>query len=64
MAPWAPWPIPPCPYPSNLWVRPQQAYTTASNTTNIEAAMHTLSITPPDANWYIDTGATSDIHTR
>ncbi|XLR04576.1 hypothetical protein S83_070774 [Arachis hypogaea] len=22
MAPWAPWPIPPCPYPSNAWTKP------------------------------------------
>ncbi|XP_062093908.1 uncharacterized protein LOC133799936 [Humulus lupulus] len=27
--------------------------------TTVEAAMHTLSLTPPDDNWYMDTGATS-----
>ncbi|XP_015162132.1 putative uncharacterized protein DDB_G0284695 [Solanum tuberosum] len=76
MAPWAPWAIPPCPYPSNSWTRPnygqqlkqqpgllgprpQQAYTAAPSPTDIEAAMHTLGITPPNANWYMNTGATS-----
>ncbi|KAL1371090.1 hypothetical protein AAHE18_01G107500 [Arachis hypogaea] len=75
-APWTPWPIPPCPYPSNAWTRPtygqqhqphqgilrtrpQQAYTIDPTPTNIEAVMHTLGITPLDANWYMDTGATS-----
>ncbi|KAH0661221.1 hypothetical protein KY284_026152 [Solanum tuberosum] len=71
MAPWAPWAIPPYLYPSNSWTRPnygqqpgilgprpQQAYTTAPILTDIEAAMHTLGITPPDANWYMDTGVT------
>ncbi|KAK4707155.1 hypothetical protein R3W88_033294 [Solanum pinnatisectum] len=76
MASWGPWAVPPCPYPSTAWSRPnygqqqppragvlgprpQQAYTTAPTPTDIEAAMHTLGITPPDANWYMDTGATS-----
>ncbi|XP_021738811.1 uncharacterized protein LOC110705278 [Chenopodium quinoa] len=27
--------------------------------TDVEAALHTLSLTPPDENWYMDTGATS-----
>jgi len=27
--------------------------------TNIQAAMHTLSMAPPDEQWYMDTGATS-----
>ncbi|KAK4722086.1 hypothetical protein R3W88_012319 [Solanum pinnatisectum] len=35
-----------------------KAYT-AAYPTDIEATMHTLGITPPDANWYMDTGATS-----
>ncbi|XP_055826376.1 uncharacterized protein LOC129894749 [Solanum dulcamara] len=42
-----------------LGPRPQQAYTTAPTPTDIEAAMHTLGITPPDANRYMDTSATS-----
>lgn len=36
-----------------------QAYTATASPTDIEAAMHTLGISPPDANWYMDTGATS-----
>ncbi|XP_021747926.1 uncharacterized protein LOC110713790 [Chenopodium quinoa] len=27
--------------------------------TDVEASLHTLSLTPPDENWYMDTGATS-----
>jgi len=42
-----------------LGTRPQQAYTSAPNSTDIEAAKHTLGIAPPDANWYMDTSATS-----
>jgi len=46
--------------PGILGSRPQQAYTATTPTpTGIEAAMHTLDITPPDLNWYMDTGATS-----
>jgi len=74
--PWMQWAIPPCPFPTSQWARPnlnfqrphsqpgilgsrpQQAYS-ASTPTDIAAAMHTLGITPPDANWYMDTGATS-----
>ncbi|XP_048494626.1 uncharacterized protein LOC125494834 [Beta vulgaris subsp. vulgaris] len=39
----------------------QQAYAAdaPSVPTDIEAAMHTLGLTPPDPNWYMDTGATS-----
>ncbi|XP_074383100.1 uncharacterized protein LOC141724749 [Apium graveolens] len=46
-------------------VRPQQAFVAAPNQsvsyspTNIEAAMHTMSLNPPDSSWYMDTGATS-----
>lgn len=38
-----------------------QAFTaqSAPTPTKIEAAMMTLGLTPPDASWYIDTGATS-----
>jgi len=32
---------------------------TAPNLAHIKAPMHTLGITPPDVNWYMDTGATS-----
>ena len=43
-----------------LGPRPQ-AYAAESPSvpTDIEAAMHTLTLTPPDPNWYMDTGATS-----
>lgn len=59
-----PWGLPPCPYPSSQWTRPSgppkqpgllghcpQAY--AANTpslapTDIEVAMHTMSLNPPD----------------
>ncbi|KAM7482579.1 hypothetical protein LguiB_007162 [Lonicera macranthoides] len=37
----------------------QQAYSATATPTDIEAAMHTLGLTPPDANWHMDTGATS-----
>ncbi|KAK4716833.1 hypothetical protein R3W88_015171 [Solanum pinnatisectum] len=47
------------PHAGVLGPRPQQAYTAAPTPTDIEAAMHTLGITPPDANWYMDTSATS-----
>ena len=45
---------------------PQQAYMStdysvpsSSSHTNIEAAMHTLGLNPPNGNWYMDTGASS-----
>ncbi|XP_057247026.1 uncharacterized protein LOC130589635 [Beta vulgaris subsp. vulgaris] len=41
-----------------LGPRPQ-AYSTDTQTTDIEAAMYTMGINPPDPNWYMDTGATS-----
>ena len=45
--------------PGILGSRPQQAYTATTPTpTGIEAAMHTLDITSPDPNWYMDTDAT------
>ena len=51
---------PSCQQPGILGSRPQQAYAaTAPTPTDIEAAMHTLGITSPDPNWYMDTGATS-----
>ncbi|XP_055831315.1 uncharacterized protein LOC129900381 isoform X2 [Solanum dulcamara] len=40
------------PHPGILGPRPQQAYSaTTPPPTDIEVAMHTLGITPPDANW-------------
>ncbi|CAH9130869.1 unnamed protein product [Cuscuta epithymum] len=70
---WPPpqWAIPPCPVPTTPWggppvprasagilgPRPAQAY--AATPTDIQAAMHTMSLSPPDDNWYMDTGATS-----
>ncbi|XP_074321657.1 uncharacterized protein LOC141658663 [Silene latifolia] len=73
--PWgsSPWgyPPPPCPYPTTPWTRPmrpptapkQQAYTAESppTQTDIEQAMYTLGIQPPDPRWFMDTGATSHI---
>ncbi|XP_056693622.1 uncharacterized protein [Spinacia oleracea] len=54
---------------SVLGPHPQQAYTATASPmgsyiptytpTDIEAAMHTMSMNPPDPNWYMDTGATS-----
>ncbi|XP_073223430.1 uncharacterized protein [Cicer arietinum] len=70
-----PWALPPCPYPSSQWTRPNgppkqqgllgphpQAYAASTPSlapTNIEAAMHTMSLNPPDGQWYMDIGATS-----
>jgi hypothetical protein len=44
-----------------LGERPQQAHLTSTqpSPTDIQAAMHTLSMAPPDEQWYMDTGATS-----
>ncbi|XP_021741308.1 uncharacterized protein LOC110707588 [Chenopodium quinoa] len=87
---WMPqgWPVPPCPYPTQNWARPnysprqqpgilgprpqqgQQAYTASSHgqpgsyapsyaPTDIESAMHTMTLTQPNPAWYMDTGATS-----
>nr|TKR75128.1 hypothetical protein D5086_0000288450 [Populus alba] len=47
-----------------FWAQAHMAASTpqaqsSSAPTDIHAAMHTLSITPPDAQWYMDTGATS-----
>ncbi|XP_071698967.1 uncharacterized protein [Rutidosis leptorrhynchoides] len=70
------WNHPPCPYPTNNWVRPNSTsshagilgprpnYTTASNAsthcpTDIDSAMHTLTLNHPYDTWYMDTGATS-----
>lgn len=50
-----------------LGPKPQQAHIAATSQqtqspyapTDIHAAMHTLSLSPPDDQWYMDTGATS-----
>ncbi|GKB94368.1 hypothetical protein Tco_0980505, partial [Tanacetum coccineum] len=48
-----------------LGLRPQQTYaasvapTTSYAPTDIETAMHTMTLNPPNENWYMDTGATS-----
>ncbi|MCH83098.1 retrovirus-related pol polyprotein from transposon TNT 1-94, partial [Trifolium medium] len=51
-----------------LGPRPQQAHMAAASannaqpsyaSTDIQAAMHTLSLAPPNDQWYMDTGATS-----
>ncbi|GAU39490.1 hypothetical protein TSUD_279110 [Trifolium subterraneum] len=69
-----PWSVPPCPYPTSQWTRPigpsrqpgilgqrPQAHTATASPvpTDIAAAMHTMSLTPPDNMWYMDTGASS-----
>ena len=52
--------------PGVLGPRPAHAFTAAVEPpsteavpTDIESAFHTLTLTPPDDNWYMDTGATS-----
>ncbi|KAL2906525.1 Retrovirus-related Pol polyprotein from transposon RE1 [Bienertia sinuspersici] len=52
--------------PGILGSRPSQSFYTAAPSpshdyapTNIDQAMHTLSLQQPDENWYMDTGATS-----
>ncbi|GAU28442.1 hypothetical protein TSUD_54930 [Trifolium subterraneum] len=67
-----PWGVPPCPYPTSQWTRPTDssrqpgilgqrpqanAVTTSPTPTDIAAGMHTMSLTPPDSTWYMDTGA-------
>ncbi|PNY01131.1 hypothetical protein L195_g024419 [Trifolium pratense] len=45
-------------HPDILGPRPQTHIATTSPTiTNIAAAMHTMSLTPPDNTWYMDTRA-------
>ncbi|PNY04738.1 retrovirus-related Pol polyprotein from transposon TNT 1-94 [Trifolium pratense] len=71
--PWQPWATPPCPYPTTdnsnkqpgiLGPKPlHQAHVASTlpsySPTDIQTAMHTLSLSPPDDQWYMDTGATS-----
>ncbi|XP_074310095.1 uncharacterized protein LOC141642562 [Silene latifolia] len=68
------WPYPPCPYPTHgygTWPRQPsprptfaprpQAYSAENppSATDIEQAMYTLGLNPPDPRWFMDTGATS-----
>ncbi|XP_057418177.1 uncharacterized protein LOC130712360 [Lotus japonicus] len=70
----SPWGMPPCPYPTSQWSRPMgppqqpsvlgprpQAYaaTASPAPTDIATTMHTMSLTPPDTMWYMDTDASS-----
>ncbi|XP_074271729.1 uncharacterized protein LOC141595662 [Silene latifolia] len=63
--PSAPWfrPSMAHPQPGILGPRPAQAHVAAAGSipshTDIEAAMLTLGLTPPDPSWFMDTGATS-----
>jgi hypothetical protein len=56
-------PVAPNRQPGILGAKPQQAHVAATQSsyapTDIQAAMHTLSLAPPDEQWYMDTGATS-----
>ncbi|KAD2394048.1 hypothetical protein E3N88_41025 [Mikania micrantha] len=48
--------------PGILGPRPPQAYSASENSftpTDLEQAFHTMTLTPPDQNWYMDSGATS-----
>ncbi|CAH9133047.1 unnamed protein product [Cuscuta epithymum] len=62
--PSAPWAVSSSPRPTPgagiLGARPQAHISgPAPPLTDINAAMHTMTLTPPDNNWYMDTGATS-----
>ncbi|GKF88759.1 hypothetical protein Tco_0262722, partial [Tanacetum coccineum] len=56
-----------------LGLRPQQTYTTTYSPTvastmgyaptDIDTTMHTMTLNPPDENWYMDTGTTSHMTT-
>ncbi|CAH9079405.1 unnamed protein product [Cuscuta epithymum] len=50
---------PPFPAAGILGPRPQQAHIASPSPTDITNAMATMSLTHPDENWYLDTGATS-----
>ncbi|KAI3764159.1 hypothetical protein L2E82_14162 [Cichorium intybus] len=54
---------PPSPASGILGNRPQQAYATSETSsyapTDLEQAFHTMTMHPPDNNWYADTAATS-----
>jgi hypothetical protein len=71
--PWQSWVTPPCPYPTTgnsnkqpdiLGLKSSHQAHVASvapsySPTDIQDAMHTRSLSPPDDQWYMDTGATS-----
>ncbi|XP_076945900.1 uncharacterized protein LOC143617131 [Bidens hawaiensis] len=61
---------PPCPYPTSsrpignqapgiLGQRPNQSYVVGYAPTDIEQALYTMSLNPPDSPWAIDSGATT-----
>ncbi|XP_071705153.1 uncharacterized protein [Rutidosis leptorrhynchoides] len=57
-------PYPPTNQPGLLGPRPPPGYaqsvtSSTPTATDIEAALHTMTLNPPDDNWYMDTGATS-----
>ncbi|XP_056686618.1 uncharacterized protein [Spinacia oleracea] len=49
------------PHPQQLYYAsgPTGSYVPTFVPTDIESAMHTMTMAPPDPNWYMDTGATS-----
>ncbi|XP_076889176.1 uncharacterized protein LOC143539870 [Bidens hawaiensis] len=61
---------PPCPYPTTprstgshspgiLGPRPNQAFTAGYTPTDIDQALYTMSLNPPDTPWAMDNGATT-----
>ncbi|KAJ0577439.1 putative RNA-directed DNA polymerase [Helianthus annuus] len=69
-SPWPSWQAPPCPYPSTpqpnikqgqgiLGPRPSQAHYTTYSPTDIQQALHTMTLHPPDySDGVMDSGAT------
>ncbi|XP_071708889.1 uncharacterized protein [Rutidosis leptorrhynchoides] len=59
--PATPWTRPPTAQPGILGPRLTANYASSvvSQPTDLEAAMHTMTLNPLDDNWYLDTGATS-----
>ncbi|CAH9130358.1 unnamed protein product [Cuscuta epithymum] len=71
------WPSPPCPYPGLPWhaqpgprpspgagllgPRPQQAHLADASPTALTADMQTMTLSPPGGQWYMDTGASSNM---
>ncbi|CAH9131000.1 unnamed protein product [Cuscuta epithymum] len=70
------WGTPPCPYPGLPWnnqplqrpsgagilgPRPQQVHVAEHAPTDLAAAMHTMNLSPPGDQWYMDTGASSNM---
>ncbi|XP_021990977.1 uncharacterized protein LOC110887712 [Helianthus annuus] len=71
---WPTWAAPPCPYPTTnprpinnnsgngiLGPRPTQAHHTAYTPTDIEQAMHAMTLNQQDPTHYMDTGATGNM---